>query len=76
MKQAITITLDKSLLKAISTKTTNKSKYIEELIKQDLFMSHVDTIANRTATELLSNELFIKELTVRVQGSHTTNWGA
>lgn len=74
MKQSITITIESSLLMDARSRTTNMSKYVEGLIKLDSFSHHIDTVAVRTAQELLANESFISELATRIKGRTNNPW--
>lgn len=45
----------------------NKSRYIEELVKQDLQMQQTKPIVKAVIDELLKNEYFFKELSERLK---------
>lgn len=64
MKQ-VTIKLDDALWSLISHKT-NTSRYIKELIKQDVQLQQAKPIVEAVVIELLKHELFIAELSARV----------
>lgn len=65
MKKPISIKLDENLWVFIKNKT-NKSRYFEELVKQDIQMKQMKPIVKAVADELLGNEVFIRELFKRV----------
>lgn len=65
MKKVISITLDEKLWIYIKNKT-NKSRYIEELIKQDLQQQQVKPIVKAVGDELLASSVFFDELASRL----------
>lgn len=87
MKKQLSVTLDQGLYNLIKHKP-NLSRYIEELVKQDLQQKQVKSIVKGVVDDLLTNEPFINELSMRIsyrQGQSTNhgvevdpnpNWGA
>lgn len=65
MKKPISIKLSENLWVYIKDKP-NKSRYIEELIKQDIQQAQVKPIVQSVMQELLSNESFFREMSERM----------
>lgn len=65
MKKPISIKLSERLWVYIKDKP-NKSRYIEELIKQDVQQAQVKPIVQSVMRELLSNESFFREMSERL----------
>ena len=70
MKKPISVKLDESLWVFIKNKP-NKSRYISELIKQDIQMQNTRPIVKAIREELLADEDFFQELTSRTK-QHTS----
>lgn len=68
MKKPISIKLDERLWVYVKSKT-NKSRYIEQLIKQDLHQQQLQPIVSAVMQELLSNEVFFSEMQERLTGT-------
>ena len=66
MKKPISIKLDEELWVHIKNKP-NKSRYISELIKQDIQLLHTRPIVQAVSSELLQNEGFFREIQSRVR---------
>lgn len=65
MKKQLSIKLDETLYSHIKEKP-NLSRYIEELVKQDIQMQYQKPITQAVIAELLENEMFISELSSRL----------
>jgi len=65
MKRPISIKLDERLWVHIKDKP-NRSRYIEELIKQDIHQAQIKPIVQSVSDELLSDEGFFNELSLRL----------
>ncbi len=66
MKKPISIKLSERLWVYIKDKP-NKSRYVEELIKQDIQQAQVKPIVQSVIQELLSNETFFREMGERLR---------
>ncbi len=71
MKKPISIKLDEKLWVFIKNKP-NKSRYIEELVKQDIQQAQVKPIVQSVIDELMRNEAFFAEMQNRL-GIKTIN---
>lgn len=65
MKKPISVKLDERLWVHVKNKI-NRSKYIEELVKQDIQQEQIKPIVQSVANELLTNESFFNELKERL----------
>ena len=66
MKKPVSIKIDEKLWVFIKNKP-NKSRYIEELIKQDIQQAQVKPIVQSVIHELMSNETFFREISERLK---------
>lgn len=71
MKKPISIKLDEKLWIFIKDKP-NKSRYVEELIKEDIQGQQTKPIVQAVINELLGSEVFFAEIRARI-GNSTTN---
>jgi len=65
MKRPISIKLDERVWVHIKDKP-NRSRYIEELIKQDIHQAQIKPIVQSVSDELLSSEAFFNGISVRL----------
>lgn len=71
MKKPVSIKLDEQLWVYIKNKT-NKSRFISELIKQDMQAQVIKPIVDGVREKLLQDEVFISEISSRMSKAGST----
>lgn len=66
MKRSISLRIDEKLWIFVKDKP-NRSKYVEELIKQDIQQTQVKPIVQSVIDELMRNEGFFREVSERLK---------